>query len=110
MAGAAHRAAESAEHATAFIQQSGQTLLGRRQQLGRPSAESRQLQQLVDRIVDVDRGRRFCLGRYLTRCHAAAAAQYLQLFHQLLFNNITSKIGDYQGVSFTVAGRCRAGR
>jgi phospholipid transport system substrate-binding protein len=58
------------------------------------------LTAIIDHAVDVDGVARFCLGRYWRMASAEQQHRYTELFHQVLVNNITSKIGDYQGVRF----------
>lgn len=66
-----------------------------------PLAEKQQaLRPLIDHDVDVDAIARFCLGRYVTTATPAQIAEFTKLFHMVLVENITSKIGEYRGVSF----------
>ena len=68
-----------------------------------PMAEKKtRLQPLIDADVDVDTIARFCLGRFTSSSTPAQIAEFTKLFHAVLINNITSKIGEYKGVSFTV--------
>jgi phospholipid transport system substrate-binding protein len=60
------------------------------------------LAQIVDRDVDVNDVARFCLGRFWRTATPEQQRDYTALFHSVLLRNITSKIGDYQGVTFTV--------
>ena len=46
---------------------------------------------------------RFCLGRFVSRATPAQLAEFTQLFHGVLVNNITTKIGEYRGVTFRMA-------
>ena len=56
------------------------------------------LTAIIDGAVDVDGVARFCLGRFWRNASAEQQQRFTQLFHQVLVNNITSKLGDYQGV------------
>jgi phospholipid transport system substrate-binding protein len=56
--------------------------------------------------VDVDGVGRFCLGRFWRTATPEQQRQYLELFHRVLQVSITSKMGDYQGVTF-VMGRAQ---
>src|SRR6202047_4731154 len=56
------------------------------------------LTQIIDSGVDVDGVARFCLGRFWRNATPEQQKRYMELFHQVLVNNITSKLGDYQGV------------
>ena len=52
--------------------------------------------------VDVDGVARFCLGRFWRTASPQQQQNYMTLFHQVLVNNITSKLGEYRGVHFTM--------
>jgi phospholipid transport system substrate-binding protein len=60
------------------------------------------LAQIVDRDVDVNDVARFCLGRFWRTATPEQQRDYTALFHSVLLRNITGKIGDYQGVTFTL--------
>jgi len=94
--------AQAAEQAGAFIEQAGKDLTAVINSPGAMAGKQAQLQQVVDRIVDVDEVARFCLGRFWRTASPEQQQQYLQLFHQVLLKNISSKLGDFQGVTFVV--------
>jgi phospholipid transport system substrate-binding protein len=60
------------------------------------------LTQIIDNAVDVDGVARFCLGRFWRNASAEQQQRYTELFHQVLVNNITAKLGEYRGVRFTM--------
>ena len=60
------------------------------------------LTQVIDGAVDVDGVARFCLGRFWRTASPQQQQNYMTLFHQVLVNNITSKLGEYRGVHFTM--------
>ena len=60
------------------------------------------LTAIIDGAVDVDGVARFCLGRFWRNASAEQQQRFTQLFHQVLVNNITSKLGEYRGVRFTM--------
>jgi phospholipid transport system substrate-binding protein len=60
------------------------------------------LTQVIDTAVDVDGVARFCLGRFWRTASPEQQQNYTALFHQVLVNNITSKLGEYRGVHFTM--------
>jgi phospholipid transport system substrate-binding protein len=60
------------------------------------------LTQVIDAAVDVDGVARFCLGRFWRAASSQQQQNYTALFHQVLVNNITSKLGEYRGVTFTM--------
>ena len=59
------------------------------------------MRPLIEKAVDVDGIARFCLGRFWRTATPEQQQRYMQLFHDVLINNITSKLGEYQGVTFT---------
>ena len=64
---------------------------------------------LLGQYVDVDAIGRYCLGRYWRTATPDQQDRYLKLFHQVLVNAITDKIGDYRGVTFVVGSSAPAG-
>jgi phospholipid transport system substrate-binding protein len=64
--------------------------------------KQKRLQPLIDADVDVDTIARFCLGRFTGSSSPAQISQFTNLFHAVLLKNITSKIGEYKGVTFSV--------
>jgi len=60
------------------------------------------LTSIIDGAVDVDGVARFCLGRFWGKASADQQQRYTELFHQVLVNNITTKLGEYRGVRFTM--------
>ena len=88
------------ERATAFIKSVGDQLVA---VVNGPDSEREKrtkLTAIIDNAVDVDGVARFCLGRYWRTASAEQQHRYVELFHQVLVNNITAKIGDYRGVQF----------
>jgi phospholipid transport system substrate-binding protein len=61
-----------------------------------------QIQPMLDQNVDVDGIGRFCLGRYWRTATPDQQQRYLTLFHKVLVNSITGKLGEYKGVTFQV--------
>ena len=60
------------------------------------------LTAIIDHAVDVDGVAQFCLGRFWRNASAEQQQRYTELFHQVLVNNITAKLGEYRGVRFTM--------
>lgn len=93
-------AQSAAQHATGFIKGVGDQLVAVVNS-SQPDAQKRtQLTQIIDGAVDVDAVARFCLGRFWRSASSQQQQNYTALFHQVLVNNITSKLGEYRGVSF----------
>lgn len=95
--GVAH--ADPLDQAGSFIQQAGDQLTAIINGSAPLAARQAQLQEIVNRVVDVDNVARFCLGRFWRIATPEQQAAYLSLFHRVLMTSITSKIGEYQGVS-----------
>jgi phospholipid transport system substrate-binding protein len=60
------------------------------------------LEKLVDASVDVEEVARFCLGRYWRMATPEQQREYTAIFRQVLISSVAGKIGDYQGVSYTI--------
>jgi len=58
------------------------------------------MQPLIEQAVDINGIGQFCLGRYWRTATPQQQQRFLQLFHAVLLNNITSKLGEFQGVTF----------
>ena len=51
--------------------------------------------------MDVDAIAQFCLGRFWRTASEAQRQEFTSVFRTVLMNNITGKLGQFQGVSFT---------
>ena len=60
------------------------------------------MREVIEGAVDVDGVGRFALGRYARTASAAQQSEYAALFHDVLLNNITARMGEYRGVSYTM--------
>jgi phospholipid transport system substrate-binding protein len=98
--------AQSAEKAAAFVKSTGERLVAVVNGPGSISDKRAAMTQIINSDVDVEGIARFCLGRYWKQATPEQQKQYLALFHEVLVTNITSKLGEYQGVTFTM-GRSR---
>jgi phospholipid transport system substrate-binding protein len=95
-------AQSATERATAFVKATGDKLVGIINGSS-PGEQRRQaLTRVIDGAVDVDGVARFCLGRFWRQASPAQQQSYLQAFHGVLVTNITAKLGEYQGVKYTV--------
>lgn len=88
------------QDATAFIVKLGNDLVTIVNGPGTYEDKKRRLQPLIETAVDVDAIARFCLGRFVRTATPPQLQEYTRLFHDVLINNITGKIGEFQGVSF----------
>jgi phospholipid transport system substrate-binding protein len=98
--------AQAGGRASAFVKTIGEKLVAVVNGPGSTQEKRQQLTQIIDGAVDVDGVAKFCLGRFWRQATPAQQKAYVDLFHQVLVTNITSKLGEYQGVKFTV-GRSR---
>ncbi|HET6607410.1 MAG TPA: ABC transporter substrate-binding protein [Rhodopila sp.] len=98
--------AQSTDKASAFIKVTGDRLVGVVNGPGSASAKRAQMTQILNDAVDVDGIAKFCLGRFWRTASSAQQEAYVKLFHEVLVTNITTKLGDYKGVSF-IMGRAR---
>jgi phospholipid transport system substrate-binding protein len=94
--------AQSTDKAAAFVKSTGDKLVAVVNGPGSASAKRSQMSQIINSDVDVDGIGRFCLGRFWRQATPEQQKQYLTLFHEVLITNITSKLGEYQGVTFTM--------
>jgi len=102
-ASAPARAAEvSPDQATDFIGRTGRDLMTAVNGAGSTQDKAAALQGIIDRAVDVNQIARFCLGRFWRQASPAQQQDYIDLFHRVLVQNITGKVGDYQGVTLVV--------
>jgi phospholipid transport system substrate-binding protein len=97
---AAH--AQSTDKASAFVKSTGDRLVAIVNGPGAAGTKRAAMTQILNADVDVDGIGRFCLGRFWRTSTPEQQKQYLELFHEVLVTNITSKLGEYQGVTFTM--------
>ena len=95
--------AQQEASAQSFIDQFGTKLVNVVNGEGSLSDKQRTLRPLIDQAVDVDAIARFCLGRFANTATPQQLADFTKLFHAVLVDNITSKIGEFRGVSFRMA-------
>jgi phospholipid transport system substrate-binding protein len=94
--------ADTADAATSFIESTAKRLQDVVNGDAAVAQKQAELQQIIDQSVDVSDVARFCLGRFWRTATPEQQRDYLDLFHRVLMFNITSKVSDYQGVSFTM--------
>jgi phospholipid transport system substrate-binding protein len=90
-----------ADKAIAFVQSTGDKLVNVVNGPESDREKRAKLMQIVNSTV-VDGVARFCLGRFWRNVSVEQQQRYTQLFHQVLVNNITAKLGEYRGVRYTM--------
>ncbi len=86
----------------AFVRQLSDKLIGIVNSSSSLTAKRQQILPLIDDYVDVNGIGRFCLGRYWRIASPEQQQRFLELFHHVLSNAITDKIGQYEGVRIEV--------
>ncbi|MBV8702617.1 MAG: ABC transporter substrate-binding protein [Acetobacteraceae bacterium] len=94
--------AQTPEQASAFVQNLGSRLVAIVNGPGSTEQKSAAMTRVIDSDVDVAGVGRFCLGRFWRVATPEQQREYGALFRKVLILSITSKIGDYQGVRFTM--------
>lgn len=95
-------AARAQDAATAFVQKTSSEIVAIVNGPSDLAQKQVALQTIVDRDVDVEEIGRFCLGRFWRTATPQQQQDYTQLFHRVLMLNITSKVGDYKGVTVSI--------
>jgi len=96
------RAQPADGQASAFIKNLGDQLVAVVNGPESDHEKRAKLTTIIDGAVDVDGVARFCLGRFWRNASAEQQQRYTRLFHLVLVNNITAKLGEYRGVHFTM--------
>jgi len=94
--------AQAVEKATAFVQQTGDRLVGIVNGAQAAAQKRQAITQILEGAVDVDGIARFCLGRFWRTASADQQKRFVAAFHEVLVTNISSKLGEYKGVKLTV--------
>ena len=94
--------AAAPEQASSFITNLGRDLTAVVNGPGALHDKQMALGRIVDQAVDLDDVARFCLGRFWRTASPQQQRDYVAVFHQVLQQNVTGKIGEYQGVTFSV--------
>ncbi|MCX7384721.1 MAG: ABC transporter substrate-binding protein [Alphaproteobacteria bacterium] len=99
--------ADAADTAQALVEKLSRELVGVVNGPGSATDKQAALEKLIDRDVDIPTVARFCLGRFWRTATPDQLKAYGDLFRAVLVKNITSKVGEYQGVTMTV-GKAQA--
>ncbi|MBB2178485.1 MlaC/ttg2D family ABC transporter substrate-binding protein [Gluconacetobacter tumulicola] len=101
---AAPARAASAGDARAFVSSFGQHLIAIVNSDHSLADKKVAILPLLQEHVDMD-----AMGRYWRVATPEQQTRFLALFHQILVNSITDKIGDYRGVTFTIGNVASSG-
>lgn len=93
--------------ATAFVDAMLKELLGIANGASPQEAKRAALARVVTTKVDIDAVARFCLGRFWRTATPQQQAEYTALFAAALVKNISDKVGEYQGVTYTLGRAIR---
>lgn len=93
--------------ASAFIQATGRELVAAINGDGPLPQRRAQVGAILRRAVDVEGVGRFILGRWWRTANAQQQQEYLRLFEEVLIRNLSSRFGEYQGLTFSL-GRSQA--
>ncbi len=95
-------AADETETAAAFVRQTGDAILNVVNGSGTMAEKRAALTRIVDGAVDVDGIGRFELGRFWRVATPGQRQTYLSLFREYLVFNVTGRLAQYKGSSFTI--------
>ncbi len=99
----ARRAIASApDAAAAFVDQMLRDLLAIANGAQPQDAKRTALARVIEQRVDVDAVARFCLGRFWRTASPQQQADYTTLFRRVLVKNVSERVGEYQGVTYTL--------
>ena len=93
--------ADSAQ-ATSFVQSLGGQLVAVVNAPGTVAEKKAKIAPLIEQDVDVDGIARFCLGRFWRGASSQQQQDYVRAFHRVLIENITSRLGEFEGVTFAL--------
>lgn len=94
--------ADAANNAAAFVKSTGDRLVAVVNGPGSAADKRAAMTSIINSTVDVDGVGKFCLGRFWRQATPAQQQRYLTIFHEVLVTNITAKLGEYKGVSFSL--------
>jgi len=94
--------ARADQQASALVKNTGDRLVAVVNGPGTVAEKKPKLREIVEAAVDVEGVGRFALGRFWRIATPDQQKQYMALFHDVLLNSITAKVGEYRGVSFTM--------
>lgn len=91
-----------AAQATKLVQALGTQLVAIINGPGTAAERQARVAPLIERDVDVDGIARFCLGRFWRDASPPQRQEYVRAFHAVMLNSITSRLGEFKGVTFAM--------
>jgi phospholipid transport system substrate-binding protein len=88
--------------ATGFVRKLGDELVSVVNGAGSAAEKQAKMAPLVENSVDVDGIARFCLGRFWHSATPPQQQEFVHVFHKVLLDSIGSRLGEYQGVNFSM--------
>jgi len=97
-----HAQAQAASGAMALVKNVSEQLVTIVNGPGSLADKRPRVRQILNQGVDIDNIGRFCLGRFWNSASPDQQRAYLEVFHSVLENNISSRLGEYIGVKITL--------
>jgi phospholipid transport system substrate-binding protein len=95
-------AAIDINRASAFINSTGQELVGAINAKQDVATRRQRVAQVLGKAVDVQGVGRFILGRWWRTATPAEQQEYMKLFEETLIRNLSARFGEYEGVRFSL--------
>jgi phospholipid transport system substrate-binding protein len=96
------QAAIDINRASAFINSTGQELVGAINARQDVATRRQRVAQVLGKAVDVQGVGRFILGRWWRTATPAEQQEYMKLFEETLIRNLSARFGEYEGVRFSL--------
>ncbi|MBU8543619.1 MULTISPECIES: MlaC/ttg2D family ABC transporter substrate-binding protein [Roseomonadaceae] len=101
-AGGARAQQMEPQRAANFIRTTGQELVAAINADGPVPQRRDRVGAILRQAVDVQGVGRFILGRWWRTANAQQQQEYLRLFEEVLIRNLSSRFGEYQGLTFSL--------
>ena len=102
--------AQTESQATSFVINLGSELVSVIDGPGSYEAKKERLRPTIESAVNIDGIARFVLGQFRRDATPQQLNEFENVFHDVLLNNIFSKMGQYRGVTFTPTTTIRRGQ
>jgi len=94
--------ASTPDAAASFVDQMLRDLLAIANGAEPQPAKRAALARVIEQRVDLDAVARFCLGRFWRTATPQQQADYIVLFRRVLVKNVSERVGEYQGVTYSL--------